>query len=424
MIAAATETTGALDWFDAAAAFGMLWPFWPVLGVSFAVALVLTPVVRGFARRHKIVDVPDLRRKNHAKPVAYLGGLAIFIAWLAGVVVSYLLTPQATAAGYERIMLQSLPVSILVGAGVITLTGLIDDVYGIPARMKIGGQLFAAAALTWDRVAISLTERLFGLVGVVPGESLIYFAATFLVAVFVVGGCNAVNLLDGLDGLAGGVVVIAMTGLLAIAVLAGLNPDIALMKLDSATRLVLSLATVGAVLGFLVYNWNPASIFMGDAGSLLLGFLCVTAVLLFGDLGSWSPKLVTAGLIVLALPITDTSLAIVRRKVRGQPVFSPDNQHLHHLLRRAGLSVKQSVGVMYAAAAGFAVIGVAFVAFEVPWRYSLGFCGLLYLIIMAAAFVYGARCLARDRERKEAVGSGGAEVGRPTGPSGAAVGGS
>ncbi|MEM6458020.1 MAG: MraY family glycosyltransferase [Planctomycetota bacterium] len=415
MTLAAAETTGALDWFHAGEAFGMLRPYLLVLGVSFVAAVALTPPIRRFARRHRIVDLPDLRRKNHAAPVAYLGGLAIFLAWLAGVAASYVLTPQATAAGYERIMLQSFPVSILVGAGVITLTGLLDDAYGIPARMKIGGQLFAAAALTWDRVAVSLTENLLNLAGLAPGETLVYFAATFLVAVFVVGGCNAVNLLDGLDGLAGGVVVIAMTGLLAIAVLVGIHPDIPLMKLDSATRFVLCLATIGAVLGFLVYNWNPASIFMGDAGSLLLGFLCVTAVLLFGDLGHWSPKLVTAGLIVLALPITDTSLAIVRRKVRGQRLFAPDNQHLHHLLRRTGLSVKQSVGVMYAAAAAFAAIGVGLVAFEVPWRYSLAFCGLLYLGIMAAAFVYGARCLARDRARREAAGSTGIDAGRPTG---------
>lgn len=379
-----------------------LGPFMGVFFVAFFVAIAMTPAMKYLAIRNGIVDWPDLKRKNHAMPVAYLGGVAIFVGWVCGVFSSYVVTPEMsiTPNGTGRLLLQSFPLSILIGAGVITITGLFDDVYGIRARVKIGGQLFAAAALTWDRIGIDLTETLFELAGVMPSESVVYFTATFLVAFFVLGACNAVNLIDGLDGLSSGVVAISMIGFLLIALLIGQNADAAVAALDNPKRIVLCLAAIGAILGFLPYNFNPASIFMGDAGSLLLGFLACTAILLFGDAGGWSLKLVTASLIVFAVPITDTSLAIIRRKMRGQPIFSPDNQHLHHLLRRSGLSVKKSVFVMYFAAVLFAVIGVSMIGLELQWRYSLAIFFVIYGFIMVTAFKYGAHCIAQDRLRQ------------------------
>ena len=143
------------------------------------------------------------------------------------------------------------------------------------------------------------------------------------------------------------------------------------------------------MLGFLPYNFNPASIFMGDTGSLLLGYLCVSSILLYADAGGKSLLLVTAGLIVFAVPITDTSLAIFRRKMQGKPIFSPDSQHIHHLLRRSGLSVKKSVLVMYAAAAVFAGLGYLMVAMELRWRYVLAVFFVLYAFIVINAYKYG-----------------------------------
>lgn len=379
-----------------------LGPFMGVFFVAFFVAIAMTPAMKYLALRNGIVDWPDLKRKNHAMPVAYLGGVAIFVGWVCGVFSSYVVTPEMsiTPNGTGRLLLQSFPLSIVIGAGVITITGLFDDVYGIRARVKIGGQLFAAAALTWDRIGIDLTETLFNLTGVMPSESVVYFTATFLVAFFVLGACNAVNLIDGLDGLSSGIVAISMIGFLLIALLIGQNADAAVAALDNPKRIVLCLAAIGAILGFLPYNFNPASIFMGDAGSLLLGFLACTAILLFGDAGGWSLKLVTASLIVFAVPITDTSLAIIRRKMRGQPIFSPDNQHLHHLLRRSGLSVKKSVFVMYFAAVLFAVIGVSMIGLDLQWRYTLAIFFVIYGFIMVTAFKYGAYCIAQDRIRQ------------------------
>ena len=385
----------------------MLGPYMGVFFVAFFVSIIVTPVMRRWAVASGVIDWPDLKRKNHALPVAYLGGVAIFIGWLAGVSASYFVAPGsglglgeyvAHTLGEPLVPFRSFPLSILLAAAIITYTGLHDDVFGMRARVKVGGQLFAAAALTWDQIGIDFTSSVLALVHLDPPPSVLYFLATFLVAFFVLGGCNAVNLIDGLDGLAAGVVAIAMVGFLMIALLMGDEP---LLAVDNCHRIVLCLATLGAILGFLPYNFNPASIFMGDAGSLLLGFLCVTAILLFSDIGGWSLKLVTAALIVFAVPITDTSLAIIRRKLRGQPIMAPDNQHLHHLLRRAGFSVRQSVLIMYAAALVFGSIGVAMVGFELQWRYSLAIFCVIYGFIMVTAFKYGARCLALDQLRAQ-----------------------
>lgn len=398
---------------------GMLSTLAPYMGVFFAafgVSIVATFLMRKLAIAYGVVDWPDLKRKNHELPVAYLGGIAIFLGWVAGVFISYVLTPEFAPASFAFYGAHSFPISIFIGAGVITLTGLFDDVNGLSPRTKVGGQLFAAAALTWNQIGINLTEQLFGLVGLDPSPTTIYFAATLLVAVFVLGGCNAVNLIDGLDGLASGVVVIAMVGFLVIALLMSDTPEVAI---DNPHRIILCLAAIGAILGFLPYNFNPASIFMGDAGSLLLGFLSVSAILLFGDAQGWSLKLVTAALVIFAVPITDTSLAIVRRKLRGQPIFSPDNQHLHHLLRKSGLSVKKSVFMMYGAAIVFGALGVAMVALELQWRYSLAIFTVLYGFIMVIAFKYGAYCLELDRKQLATAGPAipdGAPIDQPAGP--------
>ncbi len=377
----------------------VLSPYMGVFFIAFFAAIIFTPIVRRLAVNNGIIDYPDLKRKNHLLPVAYLGGVAIFLAWLAAVLLSHLVTPDTGDVLARSHRLSSFPLALILGAGVITVTGVIDDVYGIPARVKIGGQLFAAAALTSQHVGIDATDALFSLAGLDLPSQVTYFAATFIVAAFVLGGCNAVNLIDGLDGLASGIVAIAMAGFLTIALIAGQGS--ALAALEGPTLIVLCLATLGAIFGFLPYNFNPASIFMGDAGSLLLGFLAVTAILLLGDTGAGALRLTTAALIVFAVPITDTSLAIIRRKLRGQPLFSPDNQHLHHLLRRTGMTVRQSVTSLYALAVLFALIGIALVAMELRWRYVLAVFFVLYGFIMVTAFKYGAQCIARDRLRQQ-----------------------
>jgi UDP-GlcNAc:undecaprenyl-phosphate GlcNAc-1-phosphate transferase len=356
--------------------------------------------MRRLALANGIVDWPDLKRKAHVEPVAYLGGVAVFLGWVAGIVVSYFIQPHTSPAGAI-----DFPASVLFGAFIIMLAGLFDDVYGISPRVKIGGQLLAAAALAAEqqgtRLAAGLIASITGSLGfdaaeVIPGFGAdphyldpSYWLGAILVTVFVLGGCNAANLLDGLDGLASGVTAIVAAGFTFISagLAMGLFTGEPYSVIYDPVRVVICLALLGAVLGFLPYNFNPANIFMGDAGSMLLGYLCVSIILLFAEKGS--PLLVMAGLFVFALPIIDTAMAIVRRKARGQPVFSPDNQHLHHQLIRAGMSVKQAVGVLYIMAFGFAVLGSSLIFFRL--RYVAGIFIVVCAFVVVTAYKVGHR---------------------------------
>jgi UDP-GlcNAc:undecaprenyl-phosphate GlcNAc-1-phosphate transferase len=268
--------------------------------------------------------------------------------------------------------------------------GVIDDMKGISPRVKIGGQLFAAACLAFEAVGVRLAEgiilpiarsaniplmevqisgQMIETVGfVIPGTGIpidiVYWAGTAIIGLSVVALCNAANLIDGLDGLLSGTTVFSAGGILIIALGMAVADD---GPLDSQ-RLVLCLALIGALMGFLPHNFNPATIFLGDAGSLLIGFVMCVLILSLGQTGK--THLVAAGLIAFLLPILDTALAIVRRKMEGKPISAADDQHLHHLLKRA-LGVKRAVLVLYAIAASFAFLA-AFL--------TLGRARLVYLL--------------------------------------------
>jgi UDP-GlcNAc:undecaprenyl-phosphate GlcNAc-1-phosphate transferase len=396
----------------------VLSPYIWVFVAAFIVTFCTTPLMRMLALKNGIVDWPDLKRKNHVEPVAYLGGVALFLGWFAAVALCYAITPHSAAV--KPVDSIQFPVSILIGASIITLVGLVDDVYGISPRVKVGGQLLAAALLAGEQVgtnfAAGLIIAICSLIGVsptdLPGfESIAYWLGAVIVAAFVLGGCNATNLLDGLDGLASGVTAIVALGFLAISVTLAMGHYSTFGAYSpiyyDPVRIVMGLALLGAVLGFLPYNFNPANIFMGDAGSLLLGYLCITSILLFGEDPPGSveaqPQLVLAGLIVFAVPVIDTSLAIVRRKMRGQPIFAPDNQHLHHQLIRSGLTVKQSVLTLYGMAFAFAVIGTSMVFLRL--RYTAAIFMVIFGFVVVMAYKVGHRqYLALQAEKAAAAG--------------------
>jgi UDP-GlcNAc:undecaprenyl-phosphate GlcNAc-1-phosphate transferase len=356
-----------------------------VFVVAFVTTLLVTPLMRRVAIAYGVIDRPTVARKIHKAPTPYLGGVAVYLGILFAAIFSYT-TPlhglvEFHTTGHVAKGLQlpgGLSIWILVGMTVIMACGLLDDVKGIHPRAKIAGMLFAAAALaTMDigvRVAAGVivpaakalgfgTSMVGGLETVlftIPlpmgGGSLsfdiVYWVGTAIIAIFVLGACNASNLIDGLDGLCSGVTIIANAGLLVIALGMAQTDD---GVLDGA-RIVLCLGVLGACLGFLPYNFNPANIFLGDAGSLLLGFCTIVIVLTLGDTGR--TDLVLAGLIIYLIPIIDTSLAIVRRKLAGKSISDADDQHLHHMLKRA-LGVKGAVFAIYGIASSFAVLGIA-----------------------------------------------------------------
>ncbi len=351
--------------------------------VAFVFTLLATPVMRHLAVVYGVVDKPLEARKQHRIPVAYLGGVAVTVGLLAGITFSYLAPLLRSSFPFElmsipdetRFEQRPVPFSVLLGLMLIMLTGLIDDVAKLDPRLKIAGQLLAAAALALDDVGVRVAAGFMQPIGQLLGNEdlvyyvhlpfhlpflasgdriemdVVYWVGTAVIAIFVLGACNASNLIDGLDGLLSGVTTIAAAGLMVIALgLAALHDG----PLDQ-TRVVLALALMGACLGFLPHNFNPATIFLGDCGSLTLGYMTIVIVLMLGDTGK--THLVIAGLIIYSIPIIDTVLAILRRKLAGKPMSVADDQHLHHQLKRA-FGVKGAVFTLYGIGFVFAALGV------------------------------------------------------------------
>ncbi|MFO0827860.1 MAG: MraY family glycosyltransferase [Phycisphaerales bacterium] len=334
--------------------------FASVFLIAFVTTLLATPLVRRAALALEIIDKPDRTRKLHSFPVAYLGGFAVFLGVI--VAIAFSLSITTGAAG----LLEPVPLSVLIGLLAITFTGLADDVWGWDPRLKIAGQLVAAAALAVENIGTRVAEGALSTflgpsdqvllnVGsfVIQNGALYYWVGIALIAIFVLGGCNATNLIDGLDGLLSGTVAIMMLGFLAISLM--MATMLESPGSMSGARIVICLATLGAVLGFLPWNWNPAVIFLGDCGSLQLGYLSVVLILMFGEQGH--THLVLAGLVIFALPIMDTALAIVRRRLAGVPFSTADSNHIHHQIRRATGGVKSAVSVVYLIVAAFTALG-------------------------------------------------------------------
>src|SRR5579862_9330288 len=275
-----------LTWDDA------LGPHVYVFYAAFIVSFIFTPVMRSIAVAYNIVDMPDGTRKLHSAPVAFLGGVAVFIGWVAGLATSQFRLPQ------DEIGIRYLPIkmSIVVGAGVICSLGLWDDLKRIRPLYKIAGQIVAALLLISQGVGIGSVDPIiqplnlrlvmvFGPHFVIPASHmwLTAFNTIFVVAL-VVACCNATNLLDGLDGLCGGVTAVIAVGFLFLAVhLYTLAHNLEYTVQLNPVRVVLALALLGAVLGFVPYNFNPASIFMGDTGSMFLGYACATMIALLAE---------------------------------------------------------------------------------------------------------------------------------------------
>lgn len=323
---------------------------------AFFFSLVLTPFVRNFAISRQLFDHPDAVRKLHGEAIPRLGGIAIFAAYL-GAYALYLLLPfrggEIVAADKDLIL------NILPAGAIIFAVGLVDDLISMPAWAKLAGQTLAAISAYFGGV------RLESFIGMgVPEWVVLPVTLGWLVVT-----TNAINLIDGMDGLAAGVSFFASTTMLISALLFG--------------NLPLALATAplaAALLGFLRYNFNPATIFLGDAGSLTIGFLLGC----FGII--WSQKSatilsITAPLIAMALPLLDVALSIGRRFLRGQPIFAADRGHIHHRLLARGLSVRNAAILLYGSSLFCAVLSL--LSSIQQERYA----GLILILFCAAAWI-------------------------------------
>jgi UDP-GlcNAc:undecaprenyl-phosphate/decaprenyl-phosphate GlcNAc-1-phosphate transferase len=365
-----------------------------VFYASFVVSFMFTPIMRMIAIHFNIIDQPDRIRKLHSQPVAYLGGVAVFLGWLTGVTISQYLILHRVDPGWPTLH-PKVHFSIVLGALIIVTLGLWDDVLKVRPKIKIFGQVCAAICLLGDGVGARsgavLVQPVISRASVwitgspatnVPSWLLTLCSGVLVVGV-IVGCCNASNLMDGLDGLCGGVTAVIAAGFLFLAVHLAATGNLIDTNWD-ALRIILSLALLGAVLGFVPYNFSPASIFMGDTGSMFLGFVCGTMIILMAQERA---KWFLASMVIFAMPILDTALAFTRRWINHRPLFSPDRQHFHHQLVARGYTVKQTVLISYGLAIFFGLMGVAMVFLRT--RYTVAIYLVIFGSIIVAAYKMG-----------------------------------
>ncbi len=302
--------------------------------LAFGIVVLLTPAVGGMARLLGVVDRPGERRLNK-RPIPRLGGLAIFLG---------VLVPSLAFLSLDHEMR-----GILLGAAVACVVGAIDDFRGLDPLPKLAGQVTAAAIACWAGAWID--HFTFPFLGVVDLPTWLGMSLTI---VWIVAVMNMVNFLDGMDGLAAGVCAIA-----------GLTFAILALSLGKTDAAILSAVVAGACIGFLRHNFFPARIFMGDSGALVLGFTLAT-VSISGLLKTASTVVLFLPLLVLLVPIFDTSFVVAKRLKYRRPISSPDRSHLHHRFMSIGFSQRRAAVTMWAwtASLGAAALATRFIPFR------------------------------------------------------------
>jgi UDP-GlcNAc:undecaprenyl-phosphate GlcNAc-1-phosphate transferase len=323
---------------------GLLW----MTGKAFVIALILTPIIRDISRSFNVLDRPG-KRKVHVYPLPRVGGVAIAVAYGVSLIsFSGSSLPAADAIPAWR---------LLPAAALVFLTGLVDDIFSLKPIVKVLGLAAAATVAYFSGIRMGgLADQPLGMWLELP-----------LTVLWLVATSNALNLIDGLDGLCAGMGLMSTLALFTAAVLHHNYP------LAYAT-----LPLAGALLGFLCYNINPATVFLGDSGALLIGFL-------LGCYGMiWTQKAATllsmmVPLLALSVPLLDVSLSVLRRFLRRQPIFTADRGHIHHRLLDRGLSARQAVWVLYlfaALAAAMALLASSFLGTRYQGFIILAFCGV------------------------------------------------
>lgn len=335
----------------------------PILAkVAFALALALllafafTPLVKSLAERVGAVDVPKDERRMHKRPIPRMGGLAIFLGFILSALLFVPLDAQMRG--------------MLLGGSIIVVLGILDDIYALPALPKFFIQIVAAlvAVCHGNVIEVLSNPNVFSASPYwILGNLAIPISVLWIVAI-----TNAVNLIDGLDGLAVGVATISALTMLVIA----------MMVSDSMVALMMA-ALAGSCLGFMPYNLNPAKIFMGDTGSTFLGFVLAT-MSIQGLFKFYTIISFAVPFLMLGLPIFDTCFAIFRRISKGQNPMSPDRSHVHHRLIDMGCNQKQAVAILYVISA---ILGLSAVVLTTSGELK----AMVLLIALFIAAVIAAR---------------------------------
>lgn len=328
-----------------------------IVGVTFVICLILTPIVIKLCRKYNIVDIPKDSRRVHSKPMPRIGGVAIVTSMLIGFLIYYLLTKDIPSIALNEKFL-----GYIIGGLIIATMGLIDDLVNLRARYKFFFQLAAGLVVYYFGIRITGIKIPFIYPDMIDFAWLIDLPLTLL---WIIGVTNAINLIDGLDGLAAGITAISATSLLIIFIATS----------ASLEAIIISAVLVGAVLGFLPYNFNPAKTFMGDVSANFLGFT-MAVVSILGFAKGYTMIAIIAPVLVLGIPIFDTVFAMVRRFLKGQPMLKPDGGHIHHRLIKRGFSQRQAVILLYTITTLLCMLAVLLVA-EDFWK----------LILLILAFI-------------------------------------
>ncbi len=355
---------------------------------AFVLALLVTPVAMRIARRTGIMDYPDAVLKPHAKPTPYMGGVAVCLGWAA-----------ALALGLVRGLDASVLLPLLLGGVAMSILGLVDDARGVSPKLRlVVGSIVISAVLLGGQIGFRLVDSLLGPIGLVLPAWLSLPCSLLIGVIVVLGACNSTNLIDGLDGLCSGVTGIISLGFFLLAshlALFGYSRE------GDPVRLVVAISMFGAALGFLPWNFNPARIFLGDAGSVLLGFNCGMLIVLFAEhaIARW----VVGSLMIFSVPVFDTLLAMVRRWRSGRSIFEGDRSHFYDQLVQRGFTVRQTVLISYGLTVFYGAMGLLMTWVRpggrpvIRTRYAIP---LYLLVCLLTALVAHLTGLTRPEERR------------------------
>ncbi len=349
--------------------------------LAFIVSFSATPIARKLAYGIGAVDIPCEERRMHKRPLARLGGIAIICGFTVAVLFLFMSSSIGESSGFAT---QIQLIAILAGGAVITLTGLVDDIRGLGPKTKLLLQLAAALA-----VIFIADMRIEGFTNPISQDfiSLPLYLSYPLTILWIIGITNAINLIDGLDGLAAGITSISCICLFFINIIANQG----LPAIQSLVA-VLTLALAGSALGFLPFNFFPSKIIMGDTGAYFMGFI-LAIVSIQGAMKSFTAISLSIPLIVLGLPLFDTAASICRRLASRKPIMQADRGHLHHRLIDMGLSHKQSVIVMYTASAALG-LGAVVMA-------DKGTLSAVILLALVSVFIIGGAVYMKEINHEE-----------------------
>lgn len=342
--------------------------------LTFLCCLILTPIVIKMCKKYELVDIPKDNRRVHSKPMPRCGGIAIVISTLLGLAVYYFITKNIPSIALNRKF-----VGFVIGGLLIFIMGLIDDIWNLRPKYKFFFQLAAGIAVYYFGIRISVINVPFFNIDTI---NLVGWVDFLLTMIWVISITNAMNLIDGLDGLAAGICSISATALLIVFITTS----------ASLEAIIITAALVGATLGFLPYNFNPAKTFMGDCSSNFLGFT-MSIVSILGFAKGYTMIAIVAPVLVLGVPIFDTLFAMIRRILKGQPPLKPDGAHIHHRLIKKGFSQRQAVLILYTITSMLCIVAVSIISADI-WK-------LIILIVMSILFIiFGLISIKKQKEHQ------------------------